>query len=335
MGDWAIILFMPRIFDVGDPELTRLLAGYASYKDRVLHSLPSFNPELLQKGKIHRLANLNELYHEVKVVFFDSYGVLNLGKQVVPGMPETVAKLKALGKQIRVLTNNASLTGPSVAQFLNRLGYQFDDSEIVTCGHALRSYFRRHRLEGSNVFYIGTEEGLQYVWEAHGIPVNRPGKLGKKGLAQVAVLASNAGLTQEQLGKLDELIGQGVKVLCLNADIVAPQSERQCSEVMGATVLELEKRHGQVVTMLGKPFFSIFEAAMLPLIGYRDQNILHIGDSLYTDVLGGLCAGIKTVLTPSVLPFFDPHSTDLPGFCQQAGIHPDYYVEKLSDLVFK
>ena len=42
------------------------------------------------------------------MIFFDSYGVLRNHRGLIPGPVEAITRLRAAGKHIRVLTNNAA-----------------------------------------------------------------------------------------------------------------------------------------------------------------------------------------------------------------------------------
>ena len=274
---------------------------------------------------------IKERYQAADLILFDSYGILNLGAEAVAGMPQTIARLKKTGKQVRVLTNNASLNGAGIAEFLGCMGYDFHESEIVTCGHALKTYMRKFHLEGSNVFCIGPKASFQYVWEADGIPVNRPNTLGRWEEADLVVLASNGEMDEAQYQTAKQLLSNGVRTVCLNADIVAPASATRLSETMGSVALQLERECGKSIEMLGKPFPWIFDTALRPFMSLPSHKILMVGDSLFTDALGAVAAGLTAVLAPSAIPFASSDKSIL-EFCREAGIHPHYYVESLSAL---
>lgn len=322
---------MSRVVNTSDPELTPLLQGYAGYRQRLQAVCPQLTDDVLMAPLMQRLDSLEEVYQDAQAILFDSYGVLNLGQRPLPGMPKTVAKLRKLGKQVRVLTNNASLSGAGIAKFLNNLGYNFDESEIISCGHALKTYVRRHNLEGSAMYCIGPPASRQYIWEAGGLPCNQAVAAGRGHEAQWVVLASSGEFDSAQYQTAKALMAQGKNTICLNADLVAPLSETQLSETIGAVALQLEKETGRPVTMLGKPFTWIYDTVLGPLITVPNRSILMIGDSLYTDVLGGLAAGICCVLTPSAIPFLGAEK-GIPDFCRGAGILPHYYVERLDAL---
>ncbi len=318
-----------KSYDVDDPYVKNILKGYESYREWAL-KLYACKPEKLVAGSIQRLDSLAEVYAHATVIFFDGFGVLNIGDSPVPDMPAAIKKLRQLGKQLRVLTNNGSRNAGQIAHWLNGMGFDFDEHEIISCGHALKTYFRKHMLEGASVFYVGGVDGLQYVWEADGLPMNRPGQPLRAEIADRVVLASTHQMSAEEQAMVEKLATRDIPVLCLNADLVAPHGPRELREVTGAFALQLQEKFGARVEMLGKPFPMMFDTALKPFLFYPRDTLLMVGDSLFTDVLGAACAGIKSVLVPSVIPFYNGQS--VPDYCRAQKIHPDYYIEDLKAL---
>ncbi len=69
-----------------------------------------------------------------------------------------------------------------------------------------------------------------------------------------------------------------------------------------------------------KPSKAYFEAAFAQIPGFDREKAMIVGDSLTSDILGGINAGIQTVW---VNPTHAPHPAD---------IRPDYEIESLSQL---
>ena len=69
-----------------------------------------------------------------------------------------------------------------------------------------------------------------------------------------------------------------------------------------------------------KPRREFFEAVFARIPGFRRESAVIVGDSLTSDILGGIHAGIRTV-------WFDPR-----GKAPVPGIRPDHTVRALSEL---
>ncbi|AAZ13514.1 p-nitrophenylphosphatase, putative [Trypanosoma equiperdum] len=121
-----------------------------------------------------------KLLQSVKYILLDVDGVVWSGPRVLPNIPQTLQYLRSLGKEIRFLTNNASVSRSSLAQLFRQRGIEgVKESEVYNSGYAAALRLRRicgaaegnqERQEGNeptsdkrlvrgNVFVIG-EEGL-------------------------------------------------------------------------------------------------------------------------------------------------------------------------------
>lgn len=111
------------------------------------------------------------LLASVEYILLDIDGVVWSGEHVLPGIPQTLQYLRSCGKQIRFLTNNASVSRAQlVRMFLNRGIEGVKEGEVYNSGFAaalrlqrLLTAGNRHGAEGRlverNVFVIG-EDGL-------------------------------------------------------------------------------------------------------------------------------------------------------------------------------
>ena len=71
-------------------------------------------------------------------VLLDLDGCLWIGDRAVPRAPEAVAALRAAGKRLAFLTNDARHAPEELVRKLWRLGFQASVQEVVTCGAALQ-----------------------------------------------------------------------------------------------------------------------------------------------------------------------------------------------------
>jgi len=87
---------------------------------------------------IHR-ANLEELADDIDCFVLDGFGVLNVGDVTVPGAVERIEKLRGMGKQLRVLTNGATMPVTRTLAKYQRWGMSFEASEVVSSRDAAPS----------------------------------------------------------------------------------------------------------------------------------------------------------------------------------------------------
>jgi len=112
-------------------------------------------------------------------------------------------------------------------------------------------------------------------------------------------------------------------VLVGNPDLVAPR-EGGLSLEPGWFAHQLAERTGTVPVFLGKPFPEIFDLAVARHPQTVDPaRVLMVGDTLHTDILGGLQAGFATAL---VTDYGSLAGLDIQDAVARAGIAPDFVV---------
>lgn len=113
-----------------------------------------------------------ELLASVEYILLDIDGVVWSGQHVIPNIPQTLRHLRSCGKQIRFLTNNASVSRAGLVQQFYRRGIEdVQEHEIYNSGFAAALRLQRLMatdktdsrstppLVEGNVFVVG-EEGL-------------------------------------------------------------------------------------------------------------------------------------------------------------------------------
>lgn len=266
-------------------------------------------------------ANLEEIADEFDTVFLDAFGVLNIGEKVLPGAPERIAFLRRHGKNIRVLTNAASVPPSALLQKYHRLGYDFTGEEVISSRQVLLAEVakapNRHwgviLPEGSNVS------------DLHGLSFERL-ELDKSAYDSVEgfLFLGSAGWSQEQQTLLcDTLLRNPRSVWVGNPDIVAPR-EYGFSVEPGSYAHALADETGVEPVFFGKPFGNAFEMALKSLPKHPAlSRVLMVGDSLHTDILGGNAAGLRTAL---VSDYGFLAGQDLRGAIRATGIQPDFVI---------
>ncbi|RNF00196.1 4-nitrophenyl phosphatase [Trypanosoma rangeli] len=116
-------------------------------------------------------AEVAELLASVRYILLDLDGVVWTGQHVLPKIPQTLAYLRSCGKQIRFLTNNASVSRAGFVRRFQRRGIEgVQEHEVYNSGFAaalrLQSMLAAGKSTGSerplverNVFVVG-EDGL-------------------------------------------------------------------------------------------------------------------------------------------------------------------------------
>lgn len=261
-----------------------------------------------------------------KAVFLDSYGVLKNYKGLIAGVPETIDFLRSKGIALRILTNDASRSQEQQAESFSKLGLKgFEPHEIITSGMMAKQFLQQKILDGK-IAYLGTENSAYYILQS--------------GLEHIAVrdidfdniddITAFVFLDDEgfdwnvDINKTVNLLRhKNIPVVVANSDKLYPVSRKHVSVATGGIAKLVESMLHKKFIHFGKPDSQMFMYAFDELNNYGTyyrNEILMVGDTLQTDILGGNKFGVKTILVLSG----NTSSEDADLEINSSGIIPDY-----------
>lgn len=284
----------------------------------VAHRLPAMPAGSAQS--LHR-AHLGELVDDIDVFVLDGFGVLNVGFEPVPHAAERLRELRAAGCGIRVLTNGA--TQPTIKAFekYQRWGLNIAEHEVVSSRDALARELRDwvSRGEPSEWGFMARPESQLDELVDHGrLLADDPADYA----AVDGFVLLGAGEWSERRQALlhASLAERSRPVLVGNPDLVAP-FPGAFSREPGLFAHALADAGVAEPAFFGKPFSNAFECVRSTLGDVDPQRVAMVGDTLHTDILGGACAGWKTVLITGLGLMRD---LDVDAAIAASGIRPDY-----------
>jgi HAD superfamily hydrolase (TIGR01450 family) len=240
-----------------------------------------------------------------KAVFLDSYGVIKNYNGLIEGVPQAIESLREKGIAIRILTNDASRSQEQQAEGFYKLGLKsIQFHEIITSGMMAKQYLQ-HKILHGKIGYLGTENSAQYILQS--------------GLEHIAVKDINLDdinditafvfLDDEgfdwnyDISKTVNLLRRkNIPVIVANSDKLYPVSKNDVAVATGGIAKLVENMLTKKFIHFGKPDSQMFMYAFdeLNQFGTFNKNeILMVGDTLHTDVLGGNKFGVKTMLVLS------------------------------------
>jgi HAD superfamily hydrolase (TIGR01450 family) len=252
-----------------------------------------------------------EAIADYKVVFFDSYGVLRTYTGAVPGVSQTFETLAALGKQFYVITNDASRSPELLAQSFHQQGLHAISPERIISSGMLAKDFLDLKVKTGIVAYLGTENSAHYI-EHPGLEALPLHTLDEADFGRVnaLVLLDDEGFDWfAGLNKAVNLMRRRtIPIILANADGAYPVNNHDVGIAIGGLGWMLEKIVGKKLIRFGKPdsqiFMYAYEQVLVNTPGITKKDILMVGDTLQTDILGGNKFGLDTVLvlTGNTLP---------------------------------
>jgi len=218
----------------------------------------------------------------------DMDGVIYRGRTLIPGAEQFVNQLIAQQVPFLFLTNNSQRTRRDVATRLRRMGVQAEENHIFTCAMATARFLAQQK-PGGTAYVIG-EGGLLNALHSNGYSIvdHDP---------DYVVVGEGRTLTMEMVETAVQMVVDGAKLVATNLDPNCP-TQHGLRPGCGAIVAMLESATGIKAFSVGKPSPVMIRAARKEL-GLRAEETTIIGDTMETDILGGVQLGYRTVLVLS------------------------------------
>jgi len=243
----------------------------------------------------------------------DMDGVIYRGRTLIPGAEQFVNQLIAQQVPFLFLTNNSQRTRRDVATRLRRMGVQAEENHIFTCAMATARFLAQQK-PGGTAYVIG-EGGLLNALHSNGYSIvdHDP---------DYVVVGEGRTLTMEMVETAVQMVVDGAKLVATNLDPNCP-TQHGLRPGCGAIVAMLESATGIKAFSVGKPSPVMIRAARKEL-GLRAEETTIIGDTMETDILGGVQLGYRTVLVLSG----GTRREDLVRYAYR----PDLIVESIAEL---
>jgi NagD protein len=243
----------------------------------------------------------------------DMDGVIYRGHELIPGADAFIGRLLADDVPFLFLTNNSQRTRRDVATKLRRMGIEAEDRHIFTCAMAT-ARFLAWQKPGGTAYVIG-EGGLLQALHQNGYAIvdQRP---------DYVVVGEGRAFNFEMVETAVRMIMAGAKLIATNMDPNCPTANG-LRPGCGAIVSMLETATGIRAFSVGKPSPIMMRAARKEL-GLEAAQTTMIGDTMETDILGGVQLGYRTVLVLSG----GTQREDLARYAYR----PDVVVDSIADL---
>jgi NagD protein len=218
----------------------------------------------------------------------DMDGVIYRGNQLIPGADRFIHELRSANIPFLFLTNNSQRTRRDVATKLTRLGIEIEESHVFTCAMATARFLAQQKPSGT-AFVIG-EGGLLNALHNNGYAIVDKDP-------DYVVVGEGRTLTFEMAEAALGMILGGAKLVATNLDPNCP-THVGTRPGCGAIASMLETASGRKAFSVGKPSPVMLRGAQKEL-GLAANRTIVIGDTMETDILGGVQVGYRTILVLS------------------------------------
>ena len=270
-----------------------------------------------------------EVAKRYKVLFFDAYGVLKNSRGILEGIDRTFDFLLEADIDFYIVTNDASRSPQRLAAAYIEQGLAVVDADRVISSGMLATEYLRLKVKTGSVAYLGTEASAHYLQEV-GLDTL---SIADVDLDQCEDINALVFLDDEgfdwnrDINKIVNLLRQrNIPAIVANTDRSYPVSSKEVAVAVGGVADMVEAITGRRFIKFGKPdaqmfIFAYDHSQRAQEVG--KEQILMVGDTLTTDILGGNKFGIDTALVLSGNTLRESAAEQI----HATGIIPDYICE--------
>ncbi len=254
-----------------------------------------------------RTKSFRSVVKNYKAVFFDAFGVLKNHQGLIPGIEATFKYLEKKGIPYYVLTNDSSRSPDELSNWYQDRGLEcISTDKILSSGMLAMEFFKTKLANGNAVAYLGTEKSAHYI-ETAGLNTVSISDVDFEDLEHIqsfAFLDDEGFDWNKDIDKTINLLRhKNMQVIVANTDINYPVNKNDISVAIGGLADLVEQILGKRFIRFGKPdaqmFLLAYERALEDVPNIKRNEILMVGDTLYTDIIGGNKFGLDTVLVLS------------------------------------
>ena len=249
----------------------------------------------------------------IQGLLIDMDGVIYGGDVMIPGADAFIAKLIKEDIPFRFMTNNSQRTRLDAVRKLDKMGIKVKEEHVYTSAMATGKFLASQIPKGTA--YVLGEGGLLSSLHENGISLVNSDP-------DVVVLGEGRNFTLEMVQKAVDMILAGAKFVITNRD-PSPKKKGWDNLGIAATSAMIEEATGVKAFVVGKPSPVMMRSARKAL-GLETAQTTIAGDTMDTDIRGGVQMGYKTILVLSGVT----KREDLRRFA----FKPDMIVESVKDI---
>ena len=248
-------------------------------------------------------------------LLIDMDGVIYGGDKLIPGADVVINNLIKSDIPFTFMTNNSQRTPREVLNKLKRMGIKVTENHVYTSARATGQFIASQKPAAS-VYVLGEGGLIQSLLDNDLVMVDSD--------PDFVVLGEGRNFTLEMVQRAVDMILEGAKLIITNRD-PSPKKKGWNNLGIAATSAMIEEATGLEGFVVGKPSPVMMRSAR-KFIGLETAGTTVIGDTMETDIHGGVVMGYKTILTLSGV--FDKENLNKYAF------QPDLIINSAADLKF-
>lgn len=221
-------------------------------------------------------------------LLIDMDGVIYGGELLIEGADRFIHDLLKKDIPFTFMTNNSQRTRLEVVRKLKNLGINVTEDHIYTSAMATGKFLGDQSSHGTA--YVLGEGGLLTSLHENGITLVNTDP-------EFVVLGEGRNFTLEMVQTAVDMILGGAKFITTNRD-PSPKKPGWNNLGIAATTAMIEEATGRSAFVTGKPSPVMMRSAR-KYLGLETGGTTIIGDTMETDIQGGVQMGYKTILVLS------------------------------------
>lgn len=235
---------------------------------------------------------MKENLKDKKCFLLDMDGTIYLGNKLIDGADKFLEILRENNTRYIFLTNNSSKNKNEYVKKLEKMGIPATLDDVFTSGEATTIYLNNIK-PGAKIFLLGTPALCEEFENAGFTLVTERNKD-----IDFVVLGFDTTLTYEKLWIACEYLSQNVPYIATHPDFNCPLEGGKFMPDTGSMMALIKASTGREPIVIGKPNEPIIDA-ILNKYDLQKEDLVMVGDRLYTDIRTGLDNGITSILVMS------------------------------------
>lgn len=276
--------------------MLRLGTDVATARQRLADTGGHLRDVLGEAGPAGAAPPADQSWAGLQALLIDLDGVVYTGREAIPGAADFLAEARRRGLAFLLVTNNSTASPARVADRLRGMHIDVQPEEILTSAQAAVGYVAAHAAPGARVRVIG-EEGLREAATDAGLRLLEDGQPSDE--VDWVIVGLDRAFSYEKLTLATRAILAGAHFVATNADALLPVEGGDVMPGAGSLVAAIRAATSVEPVIVGKPAPGLFEHGLARLGSVPPGQAAMIGDRLDTDVVGGMQAGLRTILVLS------------------------------------
>jgi len=206
-----------------------------------------------------------------KAFILDMDGTIYLGERLFPYTLGFLSTLEQLGKEYYFFTNNSSKPLAAYHEKLVGMGVPFKKHHLMNASEVMIKHLQDQGIR--DLFIVGTRV-LRQEFISKGFLVDQK--------PECVLVGFDTELDYEKVRVACDWIRAGVPVLGINPDLNCPVEGGMIPDC-GSIGAMIESSTGVKIEYFGKPHTHTYDF-VLERAGVREEEVVWIGDRLYTDI---------------------------------------------------